>query len=84
MTVPAANKGRGGVFVLTGLASPIARARQGAVQLLFQHRLDEATHARPNAVLNRVRPIIEKQIVSGDSRRPRGILRHGVVSFPAR
>lgn len=79
----AADKGGGGLLVSVRLAPPITRTRQGGLQLLFQHRLDEAAHASANAILDGVRPIIEKQIVGGDSRRLHGILRHGVVSLPA-
>lgn len=41
-------------------------------------------HDGGDAARGRIRPIIEKQNVGGDSRLLRGILRHGVVSFPAR
>jgi hypothetical protein len=36
-----------------------------------------------DAILDRVDPIVEKQILGGDSRLLHGILRHGVVSDPA-
>jgi hypothetical protein len=74
MTVPAADDGRGRVFVLARLPSPITRTRQDAVQFLLQHHLNETAHPCANAVLDRIEPIVEKHDVSGDSRRLCGSL----------
>ena len=71
-------------LVLARLAPAVARTRQRLGEFLLQHRLDEAAHPSANPVLDRVEPIVEKQNLGGDSRLLRGILRHGVVSVPAR
>src|SRR5580704_1999311 len=71
-------------LVLTWLAPTIARTRQRLGKFLLQHRLDKAARPSPNPVLDRVEPIIQKQSFGGHSRLLRGILRHGVVSVPAR
>lgn len=46
----------------------IARSRQRVKEFRLQHRFDEAAHARPDAVLHRIEPIIEEQALSGFSR----------------
>ena len=71
-------------IVLLRSAPAVARTRQRRGKFRLQHRLDEAAHPRPHAVLDRVEPIIEKQSLSGPGRLLRGILDHGVVSVPAR
>jgi hypothetical protein len=70
-------------IIIAGLAPPIARPRQDRVQLFLQHRLDKPAHPNANRVLDRIEPILEKQNVGGDTRPLHGILRHGVVSYPA-
>src|SRR5271166_3848605 len=70
--------------VLARPAPTIARTRQRLGKFRLQHRLDEAAHPSPDPVLDRVEPIIEKQTLGSDNRLLRGILRHGVVSVPAR
>ena len=67
----------------TVLATAIARPRQSGGQLLLDHRLDEAAHLRPQPVLDRIEPAVEKEIFGLISSIRRGILRHGVVSSPA-
>ena len=53
MTVPMAGQRRSVVVVSLRLVTSVARARQGVVQLLFQHRLDKAANPSANAVLSR-------------------------------
>jgi len=82
---PAANAdNRRRRLVLARLAPAVARTRQRLAELLLQHRLDKSAHPSAPPVLDRVEPIIEKQNLGGDSRLLRGVLRHGVVSLPAR
>jgi len=71
-------------LVLAWLAPSVARTRQRLAEFRLQHRLDKAAHAGAHPVLDRVKPIIEKQNLGGDDRLLRGILHHGVVSVPAR
>ena len=58
--VAMAAEGNRGFIISLRLASPIARTRQDHLQLLLQHRLDEAAHMDAHTVLDRVAPIIEK------------------------
>jgi cysteinyl-tRNA synthetase len=44
MPVSATDGERGTVFMPISLASSVARARHGGIQLLFQHHPDEAAH----------------------------------------
>jgi hypothetical protein len=83
MAVSAADDRRCGSFIPVCLVSSVARARQDGVQLLFQHRPDEAAYAITNPILDRVEPIVEKHDIGGNSRRLCGSLPHGAVSFPA-
>ena len=83
MTVPGADAWRGVSDTSGRLPPSIAGARQSCVQLLLHDRLDDAAHSLANCILDRIEPIVEKHGAGRDSRRLRGILRHGVVSFPA-
>ena len=49
----------------------------------FRHLRSYQWHSLANRVLDRIEPIVEKHGAGRDSSRPRGILHHGVVSFPA-
>jgi hypothetical protein len=71
-------------FFLARLTPPVTRTRKRFAEFLLQHFLDKSAHTSADPVLNRVEPIVEKQTLGGDSRLLRGILRHGVVSVPAR
>src|SRR5215208_148321 len=61
----------------------VARARQSAGELLLDHCLNEAAHLRAKAILDRIEPAVEKQILGLTGTSRRGIARHGVVSSPA-
>src|SRR5215216_4668878 len=61
----------------------VARARQSAGELLLDHRLNEAAYPRAKAILDRIEPAVEKQILGLTGTSRRGIARHGVVSSPA-
>src|ERR1019366_9476803 len=78
MTVPGAGDGRDVIDASGRLPPSVAGTRQSCVQLLLHDRLDDAAHSLANRVLDRIEPIVEKHGASGDSRRLRGILRHGV------
>ena len=55
-------------LVLLRSAPAVARPRQRLGKFRLQHRLDKSAHARPDSVLDRVEPIIEKQRLGGSSR----------------
>ena len=77
------DRSRGCAAILLGRPPTVAGTRQSGGEFLLDHRLDEAPHLRTQAVLDGIKPAVEKQILglTGPSRR--GNARHGVVSTPA-
>ena len=67
------------VVALVRLAPPVARTGQGSVQFLFEHRLNEPANPAANAILNGVKPSVEKLRITCNVGRLRGIFAHGVV-----
>jgi hypothetical protein len=64
----------------TGQAPASSAMRASIINNSRQHSQNSRHRAR---VLDRIEPIIEKHGAGRDSRRLRGMLRDGVVSFPA-
>src|SRR5215203_5659275 len=80
MAMPVARRPRS---LCTDPLPGIARARQSAGEFLLDHRLDETAHLRAKAILDRIEPAVEKQLLGGADLSRRDIARHGVVSTPA-
>src|SRR5829696_7731957 len=80
MAMPVARRPRS---LCTDPLPGIARARQSAGEFLLDHRLDETAHLRAKAILDRIEPAVEKQLLGVADLSRRDIARHGVVSTPA-
>jgi hypothetical protein len=72
--MPNAYDRRRPVFLIR-LAPSVPRTRQRARKLLLQRRLDKSANARADPVLDSFKPIVEKQVLGGDSRLLRGSFR---------